>query len=83
MFQAIQSGNMAMQDAMYIAQGARCHEANTVCKTATHILVKHIIKDFSFPVALLQIYMCGRILRSAHFLESVVLHLSRQSLTAE
>ena len=70
---------------MYIAQaqGARCHEANTVCKTATHILVKHIIKDLSFPVALLQIYMCGRILRSAHFLESVVLHLSRQSLTAE
>ena len=42
---------------MYIAQGAICHEANTVCKTATHILVKHIIKDFSFPVALLQ-YIC-------------------------
>ena len=53
-----------MQDAMYIAQGARCHEANSVrrtapfCKTATHILVKHIIKDFIFPAALLRIYVC-------------------------
>ena len=78
-----------MQDAMYIAQGARCHEANSVrrtapfCKTATHILVKHIIKDFIFPAEPLRIYMPGRILRGARFLESVVLHLSRQSLTAE
>ena len=52
-------------------------------ETATHILVKHIIKDFIFPAEPLRIYMPGRILRGARFLESVVLHLSRQSLTAE